>query len=134
MMRAASSPLDGTDVAKAGPSAPFTEEEMAAAARLIRQHGDEVHNIATDAMIEALRGGQLDGILHWIRMRRCITATARKERFTRRITDKLIWSIEQAFEQGRLELLRALHGAYEAALSIEQQMRRERRRQDPPEQ
>ena len=122
--------MDGDVLKVKEPTDDFTASEIAAATALWEQYGNEVHNVATDRMIEALRDGRMDQIMYWIRLRRCLTVHARKERFTRRISDKLIWSIEQAFEQGKLELLRSLHGAYEAALQLERQFRHNRRQRD----
>ena len=108
--------------------AKYFDGEIAEARALIARHGDEVHNVATDRMIEALREGRMDTIMHWIRLRRCLTVHARRERYTRRLSDKLIWSIEQAFEQGAMELIRTLHAAYETALGAERSFRENRRR------
>ena len=124
--------MDGSILRVKAPADDFTDGEIAEARDLIARHGDEVHNVATDRMIEALREGRMDTIMHWIRLRRCLTVHARRERYTRRLSDKLIWSIEQAFEQGAMELIRTLHAAYETALGAEHSFRenRRRRRQD----
>ena len=109
----------------------FSAEEAERARDLIDRYGAEVENATTDILIEVLDGGDLAEIVSWLRVRKCIRGLTQSERYTRRLSDKIVWAVEQALEQGRLELARRLRPAYRAAMDEESKFRDDRRQQAP---
>ena len=111
------------------PPEEFEEKIRTAADALIVQHGGEVENATTEKMIEVLDSGSLDEVLYWLKVRQCVRQASGQERYVRRLPDKIIWTEEQAVDQGRSHLARLLSTIYSEAKSDEDRIRSERRKE-----
>ena len=96
---------------------------------LIDQHGAEVENATTEMLIEVLDRGDINEILQALRVRQCIRLQTNRERYTRRLPDKIVWAVEQAIEQGRVSIARLLGRAYQDARTEDVEFK-DNRRQD----
>ena len=97
------------------------------ARELIDNHGAEVENATTEMLIEVLDRGEMSEILQALRVRQCIRLETNRDRYTRRLPDKIVWAVEQAIEQGRVGIARLLGRAYLDAKSEDQEVPKERR-------
>ncbi len=93
----------------------FDPEISQAADELIALHGDEVENATTEKMIQVLDESGMDEVLYWLRVRQCVRQKIGNDRYVRRLSDKMLWAVEQALEQGRGQLARVLGGVYSEA-------------------
>lgn len=82
---------------------------------LIDEHGEDVENATTELLIEVLDRGEINEILLALRVRQCIRLQTSRERYTRRLPDKIVWAVEQALEQGRVGIAKLLGRAYRDA-------------------
>jgi len=93
----------------------FDSEIRQAADELIALHGEEVENATTEKMIQILDEGSMEEVLYWLKVRQCVRQINGKDRYVRRLSDKMLWAVEQALEQGRGQLARVLGGVYSEA-------------------
>ena len=88
---------------------------------LIDEHGEDVENATTEMLIEVLDRGEINEILLALRVRQCIRLQTNRERYTRRLPDKIVWAVEQALEQGRVGIAKLLGRAYrDAKVAVEE--------------
>jgi hypothetical protein len=106
----------------------FNLEIRNAADELIARHGDEVENATTEKMIDVLDEGDIDQVLHWLKVRQCVRTIRGEDRYVRRLPDKILWAVEQALEQGRSQLARMLGGIYNETKADDDRIRGERRK------
>lgn len=100
---------------------------------LIDQHGAEVENATTEMLIEVLDRGEINEILQALRVRQCVRLETNRERYTRRLPDKIVWAVEQAIEQGRVGIARLLGSAYRDAKAANEETEAKRRQDDQTE-
>ncbi|MBT3371152.1 MAG: hypothetical protein HOA08_18670 [Rhodospirillaceae bacterium] len=106
----------------------FDSKIREAADELIAQHGSEVENATTEKMIQVLDEGSMDEVIHWLKVRQCVRQKSGKDRYVRRLPDKMLWAVEQALEQGRDQLARVLGGIYSEAKADDDRVKRDRRK------
>lgn len=97
---------------------------------LIDEHGTEVENATTEMLIEVLDRGEINEILQALRVRQCIRLQTNRERYTRRLPDKIVWAVEQAIDQGRVSIARLLGRAYRDAKVANTDVPESRRQED----
>ncbi len=105
----------------------FTDAERWQADDLVRQHGDGAENVTTERIIVALEGGDIERIVSAVRVRRCVRTVMQKDPYMRRLSDKIAAAVEQAMEQGRVQLAQRLQPAFAAARDAEKQFVSDRR-------
>ena len=105
----------------------FTDSERWQADDLVRQYGDGAESVTTERIITALDEGQIDRIVSAVRVRRCVRAVMQKDPYMRRLSDKIAAAVEQAMEQGRVQLAQRLQPAFAAARDAEKQFVSDRR-------
>ncbi len=108
----------------------FDAKVRDAAEALVAQYGAEVENATTEKMIDVLDNGSLDDVLHWLKVRQYVRHVRGQERYVRRLSDKIIWAVEQALEQGKNQLARMLGGSYREAIADSDRPGSDRRRDD----
>ena len=108
----------------------FTDDERWQAEDLVRRFGDEAENVTTDRMLKVLEQGDIPAIVSAVRVRRCVRLVAQKEPYMRRLSDKIAAAVEQALEQGRVQLAQRLRPAFSAARDEEARFVTPRRRSD----
>ena len=106
------------------PSEEFELKIREAAEAMIARHGPEVENETTEKMIEVLDTGSIEDVLYWLKVRQRVRQTIGRDRYIRRLPDKIIWAIEQAIEQGRSQLARLLGGIYSESKAEDDKIRR----------
>lgn len=78
---------------------PPSEQEIQDAAKaLLSKHGASAQNVAAGELVSAAVANDLIACQKWLGVRRRILEEKDVNRFTRRLSDKLIWAIEQSFE------------------------------------
>ena len=107
----------------------FTDTERWQADDLVRQHGDSADNVTTERIIVALEGGDIDRIVSAVRVRRCVRTVMQKDPYMRRLSDKIAAAVEQAMEQGRVQLAQRLPAAAAAARDAATEVGSDRRHQ-----
>jgi len=105
----------------------FTDAERWQAADLVRQHGDGAESVTTERIIKALENNDIDRTVSAVRVRRCVRTVMQRDPYMRRLSDKIAAAVEQAIEQGRLQLAQRLHPAFAAARDAEKQFISDRR-------
>ncbi|MBT3533023.1 MAG: hypothetical protein HN478_04040, partial [Rhodospirillaceae bacterium] len=105
------------------PSEEFELKIREAAEAMIARHGPEVENETTEKMIEVLDTGSIEDVLYWLKVRQRVRQTIGRDRYIRRLPDKIIWAIEQAIEQGRSQLARLLGGIYSESKAEDDKIR-----------
>lgn len=105
----------------------FTDAERWEAENMVRRFGPDAENIATAEMMDVLDSGDVKAIISRLRVRRCIRKVAQREPYMRRLTDKIAAAVEQALEQGRINLAERLKPAFKAAREVELKFQAERR-------
>ena len=100
------------------------------AQELIDKHGVDVENATTEMLIDVLDRGDISEILQALRVRQCIRLETNRERYTRRLPDKIVWAVEQAIDQGRVGIARLLGRAYQDAKSADPEVPTDRRQSD----
>lgn len=74
------------------------QESYDLALALIAKHGAAAQNIAAKALSEAVTSNNLQEYKKWLSVRHFILENGDTVRYTRRLSDKLVWAIEQALE------------------------------------
>lgn len=98
---------------------PSDPEAMAQS--LIAEYGATAQNVAARRLVNAINRNDEADWRQWLRVRGCILEIGDTVRFTRRLSDKLLWSIEQALESGLPQLATLLTVALQEALAAEEQ-------------
>lgn len=111
----------------------LTDDERWQAEELVRRYGEEAENVTTQMMLNVLAADQLGNVMSTLRVRRCVRQVMQKEPYTRRLTDKIAAAIEQALEQGRVQLAQRLKPAFSAANQAELKYRHNNERRHPVE-
>lgn len=106
----------------------FTDDERWQAEDLVRRFGENAENVTTDHMIRVLEQGDIPTIVSAVRVRRCVRLVMQKEPYMRRLSDKIAAAVEQALEQGRVQLAQRLKPAFSAARDEEVRFISNRRR------
>lgn len=109
----------------------FTDDERWQAEDLVRRYGEEAENVTTEMMLNVLAADEIGNLISALRVRRCVRRVMHKEPQVRRLSDKIAAAIEQALEQGRVQLAQRLKPAFSAASEAElkyQHNNHERRR------
>ena len=88
------------------PSEEFELKIREAAEAMIARHGPEVENETTEKMIEVLDTGSIEDVLYWLKVRQRVRQTIGRDRYIRRLPDKIIWGSDwphgNTFEPGRI--------------------------------
>lgn len=76
-----------------------SEQEIhEAAMTLFRKYGASAQNVAARELVSAATANDLGECKRWLEVRRVLFRNKNVNRYTRRLSDKLIWAIEQSFE------------------------------------
>ena len=68
------------------------------AVALIAKHGASAQNVAARALADAVTANDLAEYKKWLAVRHHVLEKGDTVRYTRRLSDKLVWAIEQALE------------------------------------
>lgn len=98
------------------------QEASAIADSLIAKHGYAAQNMAAQALADAVAANDLAGYKKWLAVRRHILDRGDTIRYTRRLSDKLVWAIEQALELDLPQLASVLGVIALEARNAEQQV------------
>ncbi len=79
-------------------SVAIAQEASEIADSLIAKHGPSAQNVAALSLSDAVTANDLAGYKKWLTVRKIILERGDTIRYTRRLSDKLIWAIEQALE------------------------------------
>lgn len=90
---------------------------------LIAQHGAAAQNVAALSLADAVTANDLAGYKMWLAVRHHILEKGDTVRFTRRLSDKLVWAIEQALELDLPQLAAVLGVVAAEAKKKEQETR-----------
>lgn len=105
------------------PQSTAIEQEAAAIAdALIARHGPSAQNVAAQSLSDAVTDNDLAGYKKWLAVRRSILERGDTIRYTRRLSDKLIWAIEQSLELDLPQLAAVLGVIAVEARKAEQQI------------
>ena len=99
------------------------QEALEMADSLISRHGHAAQNVAALALADAVTANDAAAYDTWLAVRRHIFAHGDTIRYTRRLSDKLLWSIEQALEMQLPQLAAVLGVIAVEARKAEQQAR-----------
>lgn len=84
------------------------QEIQDTAMALIRKYGASAQNAAAEELVSAAAANDLIACQKWLEVRRLIFGAKYVNRYTRRLSDKLIWAIEQSFEMNLPQLAAVL--------------------------
>lgn len=87
---------------------------------LTAKHGAAAQNVAAQMLAESVSANNLEEYQKWLAVRRHILENGDIKRYTRRLSDKLIWAIEQALETDLPQLAAVLGVVAEEARRAEQ--------------
>ncbi len=104
----------------------MAEEVDVVVRNMVEEHGRRAETVTADRLIEALSQGE-EAILHWLHVRKRLRQLTGQDRYTQRISDKIVWAIEQSIDQGRFETARTL-GQVWPVLRVQDKRRRVERR------
>lgn len=74
------------------------QEAAELAGDLIAKHGASAQNVAAQGLTDAVAANDLAEYKKWLAVRHYVLEKGDTVRYTRRLSDKLVWSIEQALE------------------------------------
>lgn len=97
-----------------------SSDPEAMAQSLVAEYGATAQNAAARKLVDAVNRNDLLDWQFWLRVRGCIFEMGDTARYTRRLSDKLLWSIEQALESGLPQLASLLVVILQEALEAEQ--------------
>lgn len=86
----------------------YLADDVKRARELAGLYGTRAGKVAEDRFRNAVAAGDLETARHWLGVRRWLRDAVEGGRFTRRLTDKLVWAMEQSLHQGRDELAREI--------------------------
>lgn len=98
------------------------QEASEIADSLIARHGPSAQNVAAQSLSEAVTANDLAGYKMWLAVRKNILERGDTIRYTRRLSDKLIWAIEQSLEMDLPQLAAVLGVIAVEARKAEQQV------------
>lgn len=93
---------------------------------LVDTHGRQAETVTADRMIESLTHTE-EITLYWLHVRKRLRQLTGQDRYTQRVSDKIVWAIEQSIDQGRFDTARTL-GQVWPALRVQDKRRRIERR------
>ncbi len=102
-------------------SVAIEQEASEIADSLIARHGPSAQNVAAQSLADAVSANDLAGYKKWLAVRHHILEKGNTIRYTRRLSDKLIWAIEQALEMDLPQLAAVLGVIAAEARKAEQQ-------------
>ncbi len=100
----------------------IAQEASELADSLIAKHGPSAQNVAAQSLADAVSANDLAGYKKWLAVRQNILNKGDTIRYTRRLSDKLIWAIEQALELDLPQLAAVLGVIATEARKAEQQV------------
>jgi len=100
---------------------PVSQEVSDLADSLIAKHGPSAQNIAAFYLADAVTANDLPEYKKWLSVRQNILDKGDTIRYTRRLSDKLIWAIEQSLELDLPQLACVLGVIAQEARKVEQQ-------------
>ncbi len=103
-------------------SVALEQEASAIADSLIAKHGHSAQNMVAQALADAVTANDLAGYKKWLAVRRHILDRGDTIRYTRRLSDKLVWAIEQALDLDLPQLASVLGVIALEARNAEQQV------------
>jgi len=103
-------------------STAIEQEAAAIADSLIARHGPSAQNVAAQSLSDAVTANDLAGYKKWLAVRKNILDRGDTIRYTRRLSDKLIWAIEQSLELDLPQLAAVLGVIAVEARKAEQQI------------
>ncbi|MFZ5930181.1 MAG: hypothetical protein ACOY15_03080 [Pseudomonadota bacterium] len=98
------------------------QEASEIADSLIAKHGPSAQNVAAQSLSDAVTANDLAGYKKWLAVRKNILERSDTIRYTRRLSDKLIWAIEQSLEMDLPQLAAVLGVIAVEARKAEQQV------------
>lgn len=102
------------------PSVANAQEISDLAYALIGRHGPSAQNVAARALADAVVANDLAEYKKWLAVRQSILDKGDTIRYTRRLSDKLIWAIEQSLEMDLPQLAAVLGVIAQEARKAEQ--------------
>lgn len=96
-------------------------DHEALAQSLVAEYGATAQNVAARRLVNSIIRKDEKDWRKWLRVRGCILEIGDTARYTRRLSDKLLWSIEQALESDMPQMAALLTVLLEEALSAEEQ-------------
>lgn len=103
----------------------------ALAQSLVAEYGATAQNVAAHKLVDAINRNDLKDWQIWLHVRRCVLELGDTARYTRRLSDKLLWSIEQALETDLPQLATLLVVILQEALDAEEQANLDQRTDAP---
>lgn len=98
---------------------------------LLGEHGATAQNIAARKLVDAIKRGDTQDWKQWLQVRECIISLGDAARYTRRLSDKLLWTIEQTLQSDMPHLASLLAVILQDALDAEEKAKNEARTDAP---